>query len=250
MRCFLKKTIIYIFFTLCLMILHSIEYLDLNFFIEPKFEENNFNKSRFILENTITDSLVQINIFAGQILQKTKSDSSVISFLDSVNCQYASPTDYLFSEGNDDLNFEIITSNIRKDTIPIIENVILQADSFSVGIFSLYSPDFVVKNKIDAEAEFIYDVFRVAKEQAKFLEKKTDFIVMMSNVTKYIDEDIVRELPIDAVVSFDYQKSKCELLSNKITEFYSILSHRGKFGKLRFTFENGKLESEWIEKKF
>ncbi len=229
--------------------LHSIEYLDLNFFIEPKFDDSNLDKEKFILENTFNDSIIQINIFAGKILKNAESDSSVIAFLDSINCQYACPTDYLFYEGSNTLNFKIISSNIKKDTIPIIENIILQTDSISIGIFSIYTPDFTVKNEINPNAEFDCDVFKIAKEQAKYLTKKTDLVIMMSNVTKYIDEDIVKKLPVDVVVSFDYQKKKNGLLSNNKTDYYSILSNRGKFGKLRLKYENGKITREWIEKK-
>ena len=231
------------------MILNSIEYFDLNFFIEPKFNESNSDKENFILENTINDSIIQINIFAGKILKNAESDSSVISFLDSVNCQYACPTDYLFYKGSDTLNFKILASNIKKDTIPLIENIIMQTDSISVGIFSIYTPDFVVKNEINPIAEFDFDVFQVAKEQAKYLAKKTNLVIMMSNVTKYIDEDIVSKLRVDVVVSFDYQKKKNGLFSNNRTDYYSILSYRGKFGKLRLVYENGKLKNKWLEEK-
>ena len=45
---------------------------------------------------------------------------------------------------------------------------------------------------------------------------------MLSNVSKYIDNDIVNGLDVDAVVSFDYQKKRNELFSNRVTNFYSI----------------------------
>jgi len=246
---FLKKIVILFFLIISLMILNSIDYLDLNFFIEPKFDEKKFDKENFILENTVNDSIIQVNIFGGKILQIAEKDSSVIAFLDSVNCQYVCPTDYLFYEGNDTLNFKIIASNIKKDTIPVIENIILQTDSISVGIFSIYTPDFMVKNEINPEAKFDFGVFMIAGEQAKLLAKKTDLVIMLSNVTKYIDEDIVNKLPVDIVISFDYQKKKNELLSNKRTDYYSILSHRGKFGKLRMVYRDEKITREWIEEK-
>ncbi len=245
----LKKVSVLFIFVSLILFLYSFDYLDLNFFIEPKFDDSNLDKENFILENTINDSIIQINIFAGKILKNAESDSSVIAFLDSVNCQYACPTDYFFYEGSDTLNFQIIASNIKHKQIPIIENIILQTDSISVGIFSIYSPDFTVKNEINPDSEFDCDVFQIAKEQAKYLAKKSDLVIMMSNVTKYIDEDIVSKLPVDVVVSFDYQKKKNELFFNKRTDYFSILSHRGKFGKLRLVFEKGKLDYEWLEEK-
>ena len=245
----MKKTIIIIFYLISAIFLFSIEHLDLNFFIEPRFDENNIDKEKFVLENTVNDSIIQVNIFGGTILKEANSDSSIIAFLDSVNCQYACPIDFLFYEGSDTLNFQFIASNIKHEEIPLIENIILQTDSISVGIFSIYTPDFTVKNEINPDAEFDFDVFEDAAEQAKFLKKKSDFIIMLSNMTKYIDEDIVEDLPVDVVVSFDYQKKKNELFSNNRTNYYSILCHRGFFGKLRLTFENGKITREWIEEK-
>jgi len=230
-------------------LLNAVDYLDFNFFIEPKFSDN-FNKKSFIEQNTINDTVRQINIFAGQILKKTKTDSSVVAFLDSVNCDFVCPTDFLFYPVLNDIDFRFLTANIECDSVPILKETIITTDSMRVGIFAIYSPDFVVKNAINPKAKFDFDIFQVAENECEKLKSKTDFIIMISNAGKFVDEDIVRYLPINVVVSFDYQKKKDELFSNKKTHFYSILSHRGKFGKLKMKYENGKIKQKWIETNF
>ena len=93
-------------------------------------------------------------------------------------------------------------------------------------------------------------VFEIAREQAKYLAKKTDYVIMLSNVAKYIDNDIVKKLDVDAVVNFDYQKKRNELLSNKNTNFYSILTKHGNYGKLRLEYHKGKVQGNWKEVEF
>ena len=230
-------------------LLNAVDYLDFNFFIEPKFS-NNFNKKNFVGQNTINDSVRQINIFAGQILKKTTTDSSVVTFLDSVNCDFVCPTDFLFYPVLNDINFRFLTANIECDSVPILKETIIKTDSMRVGIFAIYSPDFVVKNAINPKAKFDFDIFQVAEKECEKLESQTDFIIMISNAGKFVDEDIVRYLPINVVVSFDYQKKNNELLSNKKTFFYSIISKRKKFGKLRLKYESGKIRRKWIEMNF
>lgn len=223
------------------------EILDLNFFTEPHF--GNINKTDFIKNNTVNDSIKQINIFGGKILKNVSRDSIIIAFLDSVNCDYTSPTDYMFSALDYKINFEILASNIVCDSIPIITEAIIETDSIKIGIFSLYTPDFVVKKSINPNAELSMKVFDIAKELTETLADKTDFVIMMSSLSKYIDNEITKDLPIDAVVSFDYQKKRNEVLDNKRTNYFGILSHKGIFGKLRFEYENGELTSKWIEKR-
>lgn len=224
------------------------DYLDLNFFIEPKFEHIEMNMVNFLVKNIRNDSIRQENILAGKILAPPLSDSLTVTFLNLVQPFLASPADYLFHDKN--VDFKLLISNIESDSIPIIKNTVIETDSFKVGIFSIYTPDFVVKNKIADHAIFDFDVFDIASQQANLLAKHTDYVIMLSNLSKYIDNDIVTELPVDAVVSFDYQKKYNELLSNHLTMFYSILTNQGNYGKLRLTYRNGKIRENWREIEF
>ena len=223
----------------------SIEIIDLNFFIEPRFEAAEIESLTTIIENSLCDSIKQNNFFAGRILKNAESDSLVLFALESLPCDFASPTDYFFFDTNSNVN--ILASNIFSDSISFLENAIVETDSFKVGIFSLYTPDFVVKNNINPNVFFEFNVFKIAEKQVNILKEKTDFIILLSNLTKFIDEDIVKNLPIDAVISFDYQSKRDEIFSNKRTHFYSILTKYGKFGKLRLKYEKGKIKKDWEE---
>lgn len=224
------------------------DYLDINFFIEPRFEHDQINMVNFLVKNIRNDSIRQVNAFAGRLLEYPQSDSLTAMFINALEPEIISPVDYFFYDKS--INHNLLISNIESDSIPIIKNKIIQCDSFKVGIFSLYTPDFVVKNKIADHVRLDTKVFEIAKKQAKFLEKKTDYVIMLSNLTKYIDNDIVKDIEVDAVVSFDYQKKRNELLSNRNTNFYSILTKNGNYGKLRLTYHNGKVRGKWKEIEF
>ena len=224
------------------------DYLDINFFIEPRFDHSQINMVNFLVKNIRNDSIRQVNAFAGRLLEEPQSDSLTAIFINTLSPEIISPVDYFFYDKS--INHNLLISNIESDSIPIIKNKIIKCDSFRVGIFSIYTPDFVVKNKIASHVKLDTKVFEIAKKQAEYLAKKTDYVIMFSNVTKYIDNDIVKNLGIDAVVSFDYQKKRNELLSNRITNFYSILTKNGNYGKLRLKYNKGKIQGKWKELEF
>ena len=180
-------------------------------------------------------------------MHNVSRDSTIIAFLDSVNCDLATPTDFMFSSVNRKLSFNILASNIKCDSIPIISNSIIETDSMKIGIFAIYTPDFVVKKNVNPKARLNMKVFEIAEEQAKILARKTDFVIMLSTLTKYVDNDVVQNIPVDAVISFDYQKKGNATLDNKHTKYFSILSFEGKYGKLRFEYKNGRLTKKWLE---
>ena len=224
------------------------DYLDINFFIEPRFEHDQINMVNFLVKNIRNDSIRQVNAFAGRLLEEPQSDSLTAMFINALEPEIISPVDYFFYDKS--INHNLLVSNIESDSIPIIKNKIIKCDSFRVGIFSIYTPDFVVKNTIAGHAKLDTDVFKIAREQVKILAKKTDYVIMLSNLTKYIDNDIVKNLEVDAVVSFDYQKKRNELLSNRVTNFYSILTKNGNYGKLRLKYNKGKVKGKWKEIEF
>ena len=244
----LKKIMMLVFVLIILNFLFAEDYLDINFFIEPRFDQNKINMINFLIKNIRNDSISQVNAFAGRLLKEPQSDSLTAILINALAPAIISPVDYFFYDKT--IEYELLISNIESDSIPIIKNKIIECDSFNVGIFAIYTPDFTVKNDIAAHAKLETDIFRIAKEQAKYLAKKTDYIIMLSNVGKYIDNDIVEDLSINAVVSFDYQKKRNEKLTNRTTIFYSILTKKGNYGKLRLEYDKGNLTENWSEVEF
>ncbi|MBT3754659.1 MAG: hypothetical protein HOK80_05635 [Candidatus Cloacimonetes bacterium] len=244
----MKKVISFVFVMVILSSLFAEDYLDINFFIEPRFEHEKINMINFLIKNIRNDTIQQVNAFAGRLLKEPQSDSLTAILINSLAPEIISPVDYFFYDKT--IEGDLLISNIESDSIPIIKNKIIKSDSFSVGIFAIYTPDFTVKNNIAAHAKLETDIFRIAKEQAKYLSKKADYIIMLSNVGKYIDNDIVKDLNVNAVVSFDYQKKRNEKLSNRTTKFYSILTRKGKYGKLRLEYDKGNLTENWSEVEF
>ena len=244
----MKKIIMLIVVLLMLGSLFAEDYLDINFFIEPMFEHEQIYMVNFLVKNIRNDSIRQVNAFAGRLLAEPQSDSLTAFFINTVRPEIISPVDYFFYEK--ELYCDLLISNIVSDSIPIIKNKIIKCDSFKVGVFTIYTPDFMVKNNIADHAKMDTKVFIIAKEQAEYLAEKTDYVIMLSNVAKYIDNDIVKNLQVNAVMSFDYQKKNNELLSNRTTNFYSILTKNGKYGKLRLEYHNGKVQEKWEEIEF
>jgi len=244
----LKKVILFVFLLIILSSLAAEDYLDINFFIDPQFEHSQVNMINFLVKNIRNDTVRQVNAFAGRLLKEPQSDSLTVYFINTLKPEIVSPEDYYFFDKT--IDNDLLISNIESDSIHIIKNKIIVCDSFKVGIFSIYTPDFTVKNNTAEHAKLYTDVFGIAKEQVLFLAPKTDYIIMLSNLSKYIDNDIVKNLDVDAVVSFDYQKKKNESLSNLITKFYSILTGDGSYGKLHLKYQNGKIRERWEKVNF
>ncbi len=223
--------------------LFGLEMIDLNFFVEPKFDFDDSNMVNFRIKNLQNDSIPQYTFLSGDILKGANPDSLIIDFLNIISPEFALPTDFKFSVQK--MNFPILAANLANDSLNIITNKIIRSDSIRVGVFGVYSPDFVVKNKINAKLNF--EVFPLIKHYAEALAKEVDVVVMVSGLIKYIDRDAVKDLPIDVVVSFDYMKKRNEKFHKK-TDFYSIISKKGKFGKLRIIHENGNFKHQWIER--
>ncbi len=242
------KIILLVFILLMLGSLFAEDYLDINFFIESRFEHDQINMVNFLVRNIRNDSIRQVNAFAGRILAEPQSDSLTAVFIDALEPEIISPVDYFFFDQS--INYDLLISNIESDSIPIIKNKIIKCDSFRVGVFAIYTPDFTVKNNIADHAKLDTDIFNIAKEQANLLAKQTDYVIMLSNVTKYIDNDIVKNIEVDAVVSFDYQKKKNELLTNRKTNYYSVITKIGNYGKLRLKYHNGNVKGQWKEIEF
>lgn len=194
-----------------------------------------------------TDSLLQINFLTGGLFRNTPSDSTLVFYYNSLNFHYYIPTDYGFKYHPDSLYFQIMAANIKTNILNTVENIVVKADSMKVGIFALYSPDYMVLNEVNSKVKFNYDIFKVAEQQTEILSS-CDYIIMFSNLTKFIDEDIVSKLPINAVISFDYREQRDELLNNRKTYFYSVVGK--EIGRLKLIYEKGKIKARWQEEAF
>lgn len=238
------KLLLFIFFFAALNLVAE-EYLDLNFFIEPRFDPDDINLINFHLKNVYNDSISQVNILAGRIIKKPVPDSLTINFINYLQPDIAVPTDFHFRYH--DVTFDLLMSNVKHDSIRILEKHILQTDSMKIGFFSIYTPDWIVKNKLEDHCNFDYDFFELSRKIAHELASQTDFVILLSNLSKYIDEDITRNLPIDAVISFDYQKSVNTRWNKGKTHFYSIQSRDGFFGRLRLKCDQQRISQNWYE---
>ncbi|MFO7896710.1 MAG: hypothetical protein R6U84_07245 [Candidatus Cloacimonadales bacterium] len=218
------------------------DYIDINLFVDPKFELEELNLVNFQLKNLANnDSITQKTFLSGEIFRQPLSDSLFIASLNRLNPDFVLPTDFTFS--GKDQEFNILATNLKSDSLEIITNTIIRSDSISVGIFSVYSPDFAVKNKLAAELDFA--TFHLIEQYSAALAEEVDLVILLSGLGKYIDRQAVKDLPIDFVLSFDYMKKKPELMNSK-TNFYSLISSEGSFGKLRLIYENGKISHQWL----
>ncbi|HPR18459.1 MAG TPA: hypothetical protein PLD62_09465 [Candidatus Cloacimonadota bacterium] len=224
------------------------DYLDLNFFIEPKFEPIDLNMVNFLIKNIESDSIRQCHVFAGDILAGSQPDSLILYFLNTLQPDIAAPIDYLFA--NKDVHCNLLMSNVLCDSVPILDRFIVKTDSIKVGIISAYNPDWAVKNDLPEEVKLDFKVFDRTRQLARELAPDTDFIVLLSNMTKTIDADLIDTLPIDVVVSFDYQKKDNGRMNRGKSSFYSILTNKGKYGKLHLKMHKHRLSYEWREVDF
>lgn len=194
-----------------------------------------------------TDSVLQINFLTGNLFKENPGDSTLAVYYDSLDFHYFMPTDYSFNYQADSLYFQILASNIKADSVRVLENLVVNADSMQIGIFSIYTPDYMVLNPVNSNVDFDYDAFEVARKQAQELQD-CDIIIMFSNLSKYIDSDIVQNLPVDGVISFDYRERRDELLMNGRTYFYS--ANGNEIGQFTLIYKNGKITKKWREIEF
>jgi len=216
--------------------------LEINIFNHPQFEYEEINFVDFMFKNIKADSVSQINILSGKILSKPQNDSLTVSFLNRINPDIACPTDYYFQ--NTDDNFNLLSSNVSSDSIFFMDSIVVPADSFKVGFLAINSPDNFVKHGKPDHINFDYDMFDITRQKAKQLAQKCDVVVLLSNMGKYVDRSMIAETEVDFVLSFDYQKKRNETFKSG-QKFYSIITQKGKYGKLVLDYRHGKLNTDW-----
>ncbi len=255
------KYLIIIAILLCSTFSLFSQIIDINFFNEislsQKIIKNDsiFTDLKFNLNSAISDTITtnEISIFTGKILKKNNvvNDSLIIETLENLPVTFSCPTDYFFDYFPEITNFKLLSSNIypeRKNSF-LVKNSIIEMDSIRLGFFSIYTPDFTVKNEINQSMNMEFDIFTIAEKQVQLLSPKCDLVIMLTSVPKFIVKDICSKYQIDAVLSFDYKKTYHEFWNNK-TDFCSVISSKGKFGQLRIKKANGKITKKWKLKKF
>lgn len=260
------KKALFLFSFFILISLASVSYsLSFCFFIEPRFSISKVNPDSSYIY--IQDELISrhtrsgddsFNIFAGRLTTLnpgTYSDSLIVNFLNHINCDFAAPTDYLFHFPELVDNFTLLASNLSLDIESSPSDNFLNYVFFNFGdkkiaLFAVYTPDLSVKFDYSNKVSFEFEVFRSTVRLIERLSSEADFVIMLSSLSRFLDDQITRENPVDVVVSFDYQRAPSRKLSNGITDFYSILSSQNEVGYLDFFIESdsNKLSYTWKTK--
>lgn len=221
--------------------------LEIFVFNHPKYDFYDYNAVNSWQDSITVDSLKQIHIFSGEILSDYIDDVFPLTFLQQVKCDLALPTDYLFHKTSDNMHFKLLASNITSDSLLLFDHFITETDSMKIGFFSIYTPDLAVKNQFSSKAEINYKVFQLTAQYAEALALKCDYVVMLSSLSKIIDVDIVKDLPIDLVISFDYQTKKSGLLAGGKTQYISVNTANNKVGKISLEYDKGNISSNLTE---
>ncbi len=223
--------------------------LCLNFFINPQFKVGDIDNLTAQLEKVTNDSCLSINIYAGEIFLPVLSDSLIMNYLEELPGLLFSPNDYLHFYKKLYPNFGLLATNIESDSVMTLKKFVLSNDSLKVGIFTIYTPDLAVKHQFAEGVEFKADVIDLARQQAELLRKTgCDHIIMLTSLSRSVVSYLVDEIDVDSIVSFDYKKTESSQMGrgNK-TEYYSLQSQGGSFGRLRIKFDKTKIKTEWQE---
>jgi len=224
--------------------------MDLHFVIEPLFPfEAKAEISKTLLQKTGNDSIPSYLFMCGTIFNKTETDTKLIRFLNSLPVDYAAPVDYHFTTNDEIDSFTFLTTNISSPHLLLKPYELILNDSLKIGIITINSPDQFVKNSITHNAQIKYDFFDKTKQISQELKSKTNFILLLSNLSKEIEEDLVHDTAIDVVISFDYQSGKNGMLSNKKTYWYSTKAHKNILGTLQIRYKNGAVRHKWVNNK-
>ena len=181
----------------------------------------------------------------GKILEE-KNDSLTIETLTYMMPDYVSPTHFDFELKNIK-KINILSSNINSNRYPTHENVVIKNDSLMVGVFALYSPDYFVKNDVNPEFGLSPKYLNSFKKHVKKIKKNYPdiIIIVLSNLSKAVDRYFYNNIPVEAIVSFDYKNYSNTEFGEK--QFYSLKSD--EIGVLLINrISRNELEISWEEK--
>ncbi|MDP8210516.1 MAG: hypothetical protein RAO94_12125 [Candidatus Stygibacter australis] len=226
----------------------SADEISLNFFIHPQFTIDNMEAVDKLQQATI-DSCMSINVYAGELFKPALADSLVLKYMSQLPGMLFSPNDFLHYHQEKFPSFGLLAANIESDSVTTLKKFVIKVDTLRIGIFSIYSPDWAVKNQLADGVDVRADVFAVAKEQVKKLRSSgCDQIIMLTSLSKYVVSYLVKEIDIDAVVNFDYMTTKNTMMGDKEqTGYYYINSESGKYGRLKIKSAGKAITTDWQE---
>ncbi len=173
-----------------------------------------------LFEDTAIDSLKNqsLKIFSGSITDngKSLSDSLQVEIISRMDADWVIPDDFKFTLENE----KILASNIGEGNT---KKHIYEIDGKKIGIFSLYSPDYPVRNFLPDSTQFGYNLDDILKDYILELSAETDYILLCTGIPKKIIKNLIKGLPIDFIYSTDYKKYTDETL-NDHTYFMTVKS--------------------------
>jgi len=160
-------------------------------------------------------------ILCGDVVSQNNSKATSKGILKQIDPDVLIPTDFDFYRHS--FGEKILASNIIcKDSLGLIPEFIIRKDSISVGIFSVYTPDYLVKEKNLPDISMDYRIKKMIRDKAESLSKTCNKIILFSFLSQIIDQEMVKDTPIDAVVSLDYFKAKDTQVNNGKTKYFSF----------------------------
>ncbi|MCF7912116.1 MAG: hypothetical protein K9M99_06290 [Candidatus Cloacimonetes bacterium] len=244
----MRKIVLLALFLSLNMIVHADE-ISLNFFIHPQFEVEDIAGLAAQLQEATMDSVMSINIYAGEIFKPAMADSVILYYLGRLPGMLFSPNDFLHYHQEKYPSFGLLAANIESDSVTTLKKFVITVDTLKVGIFSIYTPDWFVKQQYAEGVSLRADVFTVARKQVEKLKAAgCDQIVMLTSLSKYVVDSMASEIDVDSIINFDYAKTKNTMMGkDKQTGYYFVNSEKGNFGRLKITFTAGRISTEWQE---
>ena len=230
------------------MIVHADE-ISLNFFIHPQFEVDSIEELSAQLQEATIDSVMSSNIYAGEIFRPALADSAILANLGKLPGMLFSPNDFLHYHQERFPSFGLLAANMESDSVTTLKKFVIKVDTLKVGIFSIYTPDWFVKQDYAEGVEIKADVFAVAKQQVNALKAAgCGHIVMLTSLSKYVVYSMAAEIDVDSIINFDYAKTKNTMMgTDKETGYYFLNSEKGNFGRLTISSAGDEIRTEWQE---
>jgi hypothetical protein len=234
-------------FLICLTYIQADNEISINFFIHPQFSVQAISETSIQIQESAGDSCLSVNVFAGDIFYEAVTDSLFLEYLGKMPGLLYSPDDFLHNHGKKYPSFGMLASNISSDSVTTVKKFKLSSDSLKVGIFSIYTPDLAVKKNFAEGVVLHTDVFAIAREQVdKLKESGCDHIIMLTSLSRFVVNSLVKVVPVNTVVSFDYQREKDGKIRGAIeTEYYYVNSSEREYGRLKVKKRGEAVISEW-----
>ena len=175
-----------------------------------------------LFEQSVPDSIsnISLKLFSGKITVNNAAvnDSIQVDVMSVLDADWFIPDGYGFSQGFE----KILASNIDECCT---DEYIYSDGNKKLGIFSIYTPDYPVRNNLGDSIVFKYNLYDIIKSKILDLSAETDYILLCTSIPKKIIKNLISGLPIDFVYSTDYKKYSDEVL-NDHTYFMAVKSDK------------------------